>query len=691
MQRIIIGLFIMLATGGLLFGDAVALKDGEDAAWRRELLPLPHELAIGKIQRLKPSEIGVRGRAGAVGLEQVSVSNVVELFREKTGLAPEGKGFEILIGVLDDKGKLEGIDVPQIKQLNERPNRDQAYVIQPVGEKMLVVAALSDRGLYYGTRTLSQWLELHLTKDTAEIPLASVVDWPDLEERGFWHMPVSLVPWLASMKMNRFFVLHNFTVDNDGIHPTSTYNEKDAKVRQEWTPPYAKARMFAAEVVPGPTHMDFWETRFPGFKEAYPGLIGKGESAKDPFTFTNKTPVTGITGQRVPCASNPDLVKILTVVMTNLAAQKASEVMVWMSEYPAAQCECEKCMKEGQYRAEVRSTLEAWKEARKTYPDLKVSVFFGMGGYWSSPELRYPLPKGYPDQEIKDIVASLPPDATMRASGGCDGPDGKLLADFAAKGKRITRMDTKAGFLSGRYLSDDIRRGIENNVVSGKYIGAWSFTSGGYPDTDSCKKWYNYRASAFAEYEWNAKGRNAEEFAEAWAVRQGFEPGLFTEWLRVINSPVGRRMTQAWGANVQQTWLARLPKDMSIGDFNVSGTDTPEKNAVDARRALTAAEKMGDKSLILAARSLAAYCELEASGYEWMRRDAEKTKAVANDRPSHKELRERVAAAIKKYIDVRQEEIKGRDLGSRAYDEKVTLDGSAPLEKARDLFLAEPP
>ena len=323
----------------------------EEACWRRELMPLPHEVRIEKIQRLRPGEVAVRGRSGASGLEQACVDRARDLFGQKTGVSPEGGGFEIRIGLVDEDGKLEGVDVPHAARLQGVPNRDQAYVIQPIGENVLAVAALADRGLYYGTCTLTQWLDRHLTRDLAEIPMATVVDWPDLEERGFWHLPVSLIPWMASMKMNRFFVSHRFEVDEAGIHLCSGYNEPDDQLRQEWTPPYDKARMHAAEAVPGPTHMDFWESRCKGYREAFPHVLGKGDAARDPF-ITDRV-------QRVPCTSHPDVVKVLTAVMADLAAQNASEVMVWVSEYPHAYCGCAKCMEQGQFRGEVRCAIEA--------------------------------------------------------------------------------------------------------------------------------------------------------------------------------------------------------------------------------------------------------------------------------------------------------------------------------------------
>ncbi|NUQ62320.1 MAG: hypothetical protein HUU20_07515 [Pirellulales bacterium] len=605
MTKWMILLAAVLLGWGRMQAETVTVEKQQEAAWRREVLPLPHELSIKQMCRLKPAEVTIRGRAGAAGLEREAVDSLTQLYREKSGGPPTGSGFEIVIGVMDEQGRLEGADVPQANRLKDLPNRDQAYVIQPVGTNRLVVAALADRGLYYGTRTLAQWFESRLAKTAVEIPLASVVDWPDLEERGFWHMPVSLVPWLASMKMNRFYVYHTFEVDNAGIHPESAYYETEEAVRREWTPPYEKARRYAAEVVPGPTHMDFWEARCNGYREAFPHLIGKGEAAKNPFVFP-KWP------QRVPCASHPDMVKILTAVLTELAAQKASEVMVWMSEYPHARCECEACSKEGQFRAEARVTLEAWREAQKQYPNLKVSLFFGRGGFYPPPE------RSYPDQQIKDIVASLPPEVSFLASMGCDGLDGRLLADFAAKGKRIARCNIVG--LSAIYVSEDIRSRMAG-IVADQYIGAWQFTPGGHGDPASFRRKFNFRLCALAEYAWNASGRSAKDFAEAWACRQGYkDPAAFVEWIDAMNVPQAHRVVHCWSGDVWASWFSRLPEIAAKRkwDDSLFFPGEIEPGIRKAERAMVLAEGLGDRELTSATQVLLAYSRMEQAAYRYI-------------------------------------------------------------------------
>ncbi len=643
-----LAILLTMAAAGVAAGAVFPLDDAGAAAWRREVLPLPHELTIAKIQKLSPADVGIRGRPGAAGLEAAAVSNVAALFREKTGVAPEGQTFEILIGLMDAQGQVAGLEAPEGARLKTLPNCDQAYLIQPVGENKLIVAALDERGLYYGTRTLAQWLELHLSQDVAEIPLAVVVDWPDLEERGFWHMPASLIPWLASMKMNRFFLQVGFSVDATGIHP-------DAPVdfaRQhgaEWLSPFEHARQYAAELVRGTSHYDYWERSKPGYTQFYPNLPGQGESAKNPASFEAGG------DQRVPCASNPDLVKILTVVMSNLAAQKASEVMIWMSEYPAAHCACAECVKTGQYVAEVKAALAAWEESKKTYPALKLSVFFGRGGLASA---RYPLPHNYPDDEIARIMAMLPPDVTMRPSMGCDGKDGRLMADCAAQGKRIARMNVVV--LTASFAADDIRRRMER-IVADKYIGAWQFTPGGYASAESLKKGYNYRLSALAEYSWNARGRTAQEFAEAWACRQGIAaPQKFLAWVAAMDLPQANRLQACW-PQCGNSWFNNLAQMAAAGKWDDTQfkPDEIDPGLQRAERALALAEEIGAPDLAVRARLLLAYCRLEQAGYRLIAELQDRARTDAPRKTAADEAFARLKDAFNLYVQARIDALAG--------------------------------
>ena len=108
---------------------------------------------------LQPDEVGVRLEPGAGDIGDHAAKELKTLFATKAGVEAAGSGFEIVIGLA--RGTEAGRDVSEEerRRLRSLPNRDQAYLIKPVGENRLVLAALEPRGLYYAVRTLHQLLE----------------------------------------------------------------------------------------------------------------------------------------------------------------------------------------------------------------------------------------------------------------------------------------------------------------------------------------------------------------------------------------------------------------------------------------------------------------------------------------------------------------------------------------------------
>ncbi len=176
----------------------------ESRIWVRHLLPLPQEITItGKIA-LPPAEISIRLRKNATEIEKQAAGQIRSLFEEKARIAPEGKSFEIRIGVTDAGESPAGPIEARIRRLKTLPNSEQAYVIFPEGDNRLVLSGLNGKGVLYAAATLCQLLKPYLTPQRAVIPLADIVDWPDLEERGLWNFPdpPNWIPWLAAMKLN---------------------------------------------------------------------------------------------------------------------------------------------------------------------------------------------------------------------------------------------------------------------------------------------------------------------------------------------------------------------------------------------------------------------------------------------------------------------------------------------------------
>ena len=80
------------------------------------------------------------------------------LFQEKTGAVPSGTAFEIIIGILDARNMVAGITVDNADRLDSLPNNDQAYIIRPVDDK-LILTGINGKGVYYAVMTLMQLIE----------------------------------------------------------------------------------------------------------------------------------------------------------------------------------------------------------------------------------------------------------------------------------------------------------------------------------------------------------------------------------------------------------------------------------------------------------------------------------------------------------------------------------------------------
>ena len=150
--------------------------------WTSNLLPLPHEIRIADSVRCKPGEVGIALRDQAGPIERQGAAELEALFVEKGAAKPNGGAFTIDIGVAPANSTA-------IERLQSLKNKAQAYLIEPRGRDGLVLTGLDERGVYYACQTLIQLLEPEMSQEQVHIPLAQVLDWPDMDERGLWNFP----------------------------------------------------------------------------------------------------------------------------------------------------------------------------------------------------------------------------------------------------------------------------------------------------------------------------------------------------------------------------------------------------------------------------------------------------------------------------------------------------------------------
>ena len=490
----------------------------EEKQWLRHLLPLPHGIAIEDKVTCHPTEISIHVRREAGAIERQAVTELEQLFIEKAGGVPTGEAFRIVIGVVDTKGIVDNIAVDQ-QRLRSLPNREQAYIIQPEGKNTLVLTGLNERGVYYAVTTLYQLLAPVMSADCVSMPLVRVIDWPDMDERGLWNFPKpeSWMPWMASLKLNY------------GKMASTTLQ----KVEREQRNRVAIDRQLLQEsqlkgfnYLPYILHLNFLHDC--GLFQAYPELAGKGDGALAGRYFAHKHG----NQHRVPCASNPLLVDILTEWMADIASQGAKEVSCWLSERPA-QCGCTACTAVGQFVLEARAFVMAWQLVRKQYLHFQIRIF---------------LSTTTTDRNYR-VLAELPPEVKIERACATalervlhlprDLMRNPLLDHYASQGRWIASYDVPIG-ANGRVDTPEFKlphrsahriKDYVAQLIGRNYSGAYGMMAWGTMGLEIC----GFNVQALAEWSWNLNGRSEKEFAIAWAIREGYrQPEVVGEWAELI-------------------------------------------------------------------------------------------------------------------------------------------------------------
>lgn len=550
----------------------------EQARWIQHVIPLPKQIRIEQKIRIPPSQVMVRTREGAGRLEREAARRLLELLRSKG--APEAGApiFEIVVGVCDKQGHLADIQVPAARRLPELPNREQAYVIEPIGDDAIALAALDEPGVFYAARTLYQLIERKFRRGELIIPLAHVLDWPDLAERGEWGGSSTRdIEWLASQKMN-------LVEAHVGLHVTP-----DGKATAEIDPELLeRGRLNAVKVVPIITHLD--QLQRTGIYDVYPELMGKGDSARAGRVIA-------------PCFSQPKMGEIIAGWIRALAAHEGvTDICAWLSEMHV-QCGCEGCRQAGQYVLEARALVNGWRQAVKKYPNLRLRILLTQGSYDSNDK----------------VLAEVPPEVGVTYYHGGrtynssrDPMIYPLLEDYAAKGRwlgcypqltaswRIVCPWSGPQFIKYR-MTEFVDKGLKCLC--------------GYATPDN--RLYDFNVTAAAEWSWNAHGRTEKEFAEAWAIRRRIKhPEQVAQWA-VMLGPVG---WDVYGSGVPYPHFfghaAKLVKDktrpvLGEGCFRYfPSAEHIEEDITTCEKAFSTARQIGDPKLIAESEVIGGYVKM---------------------------------------------------------------------------------
>ncbi len=501
-MQIVPALIVCAAATGALAAEPMAVPPDAAATWIRWTLPMPKQIEIPRKVVLAPDQVRIRARREAGPAERTACEQLRALFAERAGVQADGEAFEIVLGVCDAEGRVRHRPAIDPDRLRGVRNSEQAYAIVPYADDELVLTGLTDAGVYYAAQTLRQLLEATLTEESVEIPLAEVLDWPDLSERGEWGgSSVRDIEWMAAHKMNLVETHVREMVDEDGT-PTVEVNEEAI----------ALGRRNALKVVPIITHLDHLLRT--GVYDAYPELVGRGYDVE-----------TADRGLIAPCASQPQFIDVLAGWMDGMSSiDGVTDICAWLSE-AHVQCRCPRCQRLGQYVLESRAIVEAYRRNQQKHPDVGLRILLTQGSYSTNDE----------------VLAEVPPDVGVTYYDGGRTYDSSrdemiypLLEDYAAQGRwlgcypqltaswRIVCPWTGPQFIHYR-MNEFVDDGLECLC--------------GYATPDNIC--YQFNVLAAAEWSWNARGRSPREFAAAWATREGFEdPDAVAEWA-VRMGPVG--------------------------------------------------------------------------------------------------------------------------------------------------------
>ncbi len=578
---------------------AAPLSPDEQRQWLRRVIPLPKEASILEARRLPVDGVVILLEADAGDVERAGAELLAAALKTRVVVqAPEGC-FRLLVGTCDEAGTMGGHRIAQAGRLSALKNSDQAYTIAPVGDDALALTGLTERGVYYACLTMAQLSRWKVRRNYLTLPIASVLDWPDLAERGEWGGNCSTdIQWMSAHKMNLAEVHCELNVTPDG---TGTASIAPDLLEQ--------GRLHAFKVVPIVTHLD--QLAGSGIFRVYRELIGEGESAR----------LRGYEDTIAPCFSNPRMLSLLTDWMICLGRQtNVTDICCWLSEN-SVQCGCAQCSLVSQHVLETRTLVQAYQQAVKQCPNLKMRILLTQGSY------------AHNDQALSEC----PPEVGVSYYDGGRTYDSSrdpmiypLLEEFAAGGRwlgvypqvtaswRIVCPWSGPQFVKYR-MTEFVDKSLSN------------LTAYATPHN----RLYDFNVTAAAEWGWNAHGRDEREFAICWAIGRGIrDPEKAAEWA-VTLGPVG---WDVYGSGVPfpayfgaagRAMTGRVPPQLGTGMFRYFPTD--ERFAEDraaCAKAAKLAEELAFPEITAETKVISGYLTMIESQYsllKWMSREVAPT------------------------------------------------------------------
>jgi hypothetical protein len=553
--------------------------------WTDRLVPLPHNIDVAGSVRLTVQDVSVSIRDSGNPLLRTAAEILKPYAR--------GGGFDI-------RGVLAGADCPADlrESLKGCPNGDQAYAIRPLLEGSrfggLFLAANTPLGLLYAARTLGGMIGAPGSDGRIEIPRLTLLDWPDLAERGEWGGNAILdLAWLAERKMNTIDVHAQLGFAADGS-PRATL---DGAL-------LAEAARLGIRIVPIILHME--QLANTGLFKFHPEIAAVPEPGR-PLPTDYTPPV---------CFSRPETADLLAGWMGQLLdLPGGGEVNVWLSE-TENRCYCPLCAGQEPFVLETKGIVRAFEKARVGRPNASLRILLTQASH---------------DVNDQVLAAAAPETKVIYYDGGRTYDSSHkpmidpLLENFARSGRwlgvypqltnswRTVFPFSGPQFMRAR-MNEFADKGLRNFI--------------GYATPNN--RYYEFNVTAAAEWGWNSRGRTPREFAEAYAVsRHLSSPADFAEWAETLGvvgwKLAGSRSVEklVFGAGglgfiegrIVPGGLLESLRKMDYGKEFLSEFDSRgdfEDSRARVRKAMSLARKIGDAAVLYETQSVEGILDLLA-------------------------------------------------------------------------------
>ncbi len=554
--------------------------------YTNRLIPLPQEIKIGKIAKLAAGEIGIKVSGEISAPPEKTAIDLLEPF----SLGGKNAKIQFNFNLLKDETD------PRYKRIRELRNSSQAYEIGFTETDQGVeinLNAIAPAGLLYAAITMRQLVEAPekiTKKSTVKVPLATIVDWPDMEERGqamngCFKYTDTFVDW--KLNLVEFTAFNG--IDSDGNY-TIDMDEKWLKQAEE----------LGFRYIPYIGHLGMF---------GRPNQLGRllyNEKLK------HLTKILAVPDPSKPappttdglCISNPMTLDVLTNWLILIAEvtdrYNHQEMSVWLTE-KTYQCHCSKCSGKNLFELETKAILKAFWKVQKKYPGKRLRIWLTQSSYPSNDK----------------VLALLPEDVGVTYYDGgrtyCSDRNPMiypLLEKYARKGGKLEVIPqiTASWFAIIPWTAPGFVHFRLNEFVQKKLTGVYGYTVPYYLP-------HLFNLVAMAEWSWNAEGRTPVEFAEAYAVSRKLKhPELFAEWAVKVGE-VGWTLAEVRFMEV----LAQNPSrgfrpvkthfDCLFEKTVLHNVDDLEAKIELADEALAIAEKVNDTGMILESRFVKAAIE----------------------------------------------------------------------------------